>query len=116
MLLGAFQDLKFFLAFFGMVIITFSLLIFILLPQAPGATYLTPLSYLIIALRTSLGDNEMDDYKGDGEKTSLLTWAVWLLIMVVGNVVFMNFIIAVVSESYEKCMQKQTIEKYKLRV
>ncbi len=29
--------------------------------------------------------------------------------MLVGNIVFMNFIIAVVSESYENCMEKMII-------
>ncbi len=67
-------------------------------------------------MRTSLGDNEMDDYKDQKDVVSALTWFVWVIIMVVGNVVFMNFIVAVVSESYEKCMQRLNIEKYKLRV
>lgn len=36
--------------------------------------------------------------------------------MIGGNIVFMNFMIAVVSESYQKCMQKQVIQRYKIRV
>ena len=44
-----------------------------------------------------------------------LVWFVWFLIMIVGNVVFMNFIVAVVSESYEKCMQTQKVEQYRLK-
>jgi len=35
--------------------------------------------------------------------------------VLVGNVIFMNFIVAVVSESYEKCMQSQTVQQYRLR-
>ena len=31
----------------------------------------------------------------------------WLLILIIGNIVFMNFIIAVVSESYEYCMEQK---------
>jgi hypothetical protein len=123
MLLGAFLDLRYFLAFFGFVILTFSLMLFVLVPQAYGH-YSTSLSYFIIALRTSLGDNDMNDYSAlepeeeasSAAAVSGITWFVWVLIMVVGNVVFMNFIVAVVSESYEKCMQSQVIEKYKLRV
>jgi hypothetical protein len=35
-----------------------------------------------------------------------LQWLVWLFVIFIGNVVFMNFIIAVVSDSYEKCINK----------
>jgi hypothetical protein len=45
-----------------------------------------------------------------------LIWAVWLVIMIVGNVVFMNFIIAVVSESFTKSMAMQTAQSYRLKV
>ena len=36
--------------------------------------------------------------------------------MVVGNIIFMNFIIAVVNESYESCMTKATAHSYKVKV
>jgi ABC-type sugar transport system permease subunit len=119
MLLGTFQDLTTFLAFFGMVIGTFSVMVLILIPGA-NELYQSHFSFVIVALRTSLGDNEISNYNdyldGDVPSTSSLTWLVWLMIMVVGNVIFMNFIVAVVSESYEKCMQRQTIEKYRRRM
>lgn len=46
----------------------------------------------------------------------ILIWIVWLLIMIVGNIIFMNFIIAVVNESYENCMTKMEAQKYKVKV
>jgi cell division protein FtsL len=36
--------------------------------------------------------------------------------MIVGNIVFMNFIIAVVNESYENCMTKMVSQSYKSKV
>ena len=36
--------------------------------------------------------------------------------MIVGNVIFMNFIIAVVSHSYENCMQSMNAQSYKNKV
>jgi len=45
----------------------------------------------------------MEDYTSAGEYATL-RWIIWLLIVIVGNIIFMNFIIAVVNESYEKCM------------
>ena len=44
----------------------------------------------------------------EGTKYKNIMWVVWFLMMMVGNVVFMNFLIAVVSESYEKCIQHMT--------
>ena len=44
-----------------------------------------------------------------------LVWVVWLMLMIIGNVIFMNFIVAVVSESYEKCMQTLKAQQYLLK-
>jgi hypothetical protein len=38
------------------------------------------------------------------------------MVMILGNVVFMNFIIAVISQSYENCMQKSTAQSYKVKL
>ena len=36
--------------------------------------------------------------------------------MIVGNMVFMNFIIAVVNQSYEQCMSKMVAQQFKVKV
>ena len=72
------------------------------------------LSFLAIALRTSIGDNEMADYVGSNYKP--LAWVVWLIVVLVGNIIFMNFIIAVVNESYENCMTKMVAQSYHVKV
>ena len=36
--------------------------------------------------------------------------------MIIGNIVFMNFIIAVVSESYERCMERKVQLIYKAKL
>ncbi len=69
----------------------------------------------MIALRTSLGDYDFDSFVKNSDY-DILTWLVWLLVMIVGNVIFMNFIIAVVSQSYENCMQSMTSQSYKVKV
>jgi hypothetical protein len=38
------------------------------------------------------------------------------MVMILGNVIFMNFIIAVISQSYENCMQKSTAQSYKVKL
>jgi hypothetical protein len=55
-----------------------------------------PIGYFGIALRTSLGDYDFDSFVKNSDY-DILTWLVWFLVMIVGNVIFMNFIIAVVS-------------------
>ena len=62
-------------------------------------------SYFVMAFRTSIGDYNLDNY-AEGSQFKILTWIVWFFIMIVGNVIFMNFIIAVVNESYENCMMR----------
>ena len=43
-------------------------------------------------------------------------WIIYLAVMIVGNIIFMNFIIAVVSQSYENCMQKMIAQSYKVKL
>jgi len=38
------------------------------------------------------------------------------MVMILGNVIFMNFIIAVVSQSYENCMQKSVAQSFKVKL
>ena len=59
---------------------------------------------MFIALRTAIGDNDMEDYTKGSTEMLWLIWIVWIALMIIGNVVFFNFIVAVVSESYERCM------------
>ena len=63
--------------------------------------------YFILALRQAIGDFDTSTMI-EGSEYKNIVWIVWFLLMMVGNIVFMNFLIAVVSESYEKCIQNMT--------
>ena len=63
-------------------------------------------AYIMLSLRTAIGDFTFDSYQADEMKQ--VTWLVWLTLMIVGNIVFMNFIIAVVTDSYTASMAMQT--------
>jgi hypothetical protein len=110
-----FSDLSAFLAFFMMAVAIFSCMIQVLLPETKvnydGAGYF---SYLMMAFRTSIGDYTFDNYKATMMKE--VTWIVWLALMIIGNVVFMNFIIAVVNDSYATSMAKKVSQSYRLKV
>ena len=45
-----------------------------------------------------------------------VTWLVWLTLMIVGNIVFMNFIIAVVNDSYTASMKMKNASQFRLKV
>ena len=115
MLLNVFYDLRFFLFFFGLVIGSFALYLGILVNELTDYEGIGPFGFFAIALRTSLGDYDFDSFVKNSDY-DILTWIVWFEVMIVGNVVFMNFIIAVVSQSYENCMQSMTAQSFKVRV
>lgn len=98
-----------------MVVVIFSCLIQVLLPESKvnydGWGYF---SYIVMAFRTSIGDYTFDNYKATMMKAE--TWIVWLALMIIGNVVFMNFIIAVVNDSYSQSMAKKVAKSYRLKV
>jgi Ion transport protein len=115
MLRDVFINLSPFMAFFMMAVVIFSCLIQILLPETKANYEGTgPFSYIMMAFRTSIGDYTFDNYKATVMKE--LTWIVWLTLMIIGNVVFMNFIIAVVNESYTNSMNEQVSQNYRLKV
>ena len=108
MLIGVFKDLKFFFIFYLLILIMFSIMFFCLaLTLDENLSLLSGFGYLIMAYRTSLGDFMLDDYK-DQMATSTVTvsWVIWAVAVFILNIIFMNFIIAVISESYEKVMMK----------
>jgi len=115
MLQDVFTDLSAFMAFFMMAVTIFSCLIQVLLPETRVNYEGTgPFSYLMMAFRTSIGDYTFDNYKATVMKE--VTWIVWLALMIIGNVVFMNFIIAVVNDSYATSMAKKVSQSYRLKV
>jgi len=65
--------------------------------------------------RVSSGDFATENYKDQLGFLIPLTWTLWIIAVFILNIVFMNFIIAVISESYEKVMQKLVAESYKVK-
>ena len=58
---------------------------------------LGPVVYFIIAMRESIGDFDTDDSIINNSDYKVLIWLFYFMILIIGNVVFMNFIIAVVN-------------------
>jgi len=67
----------------------------------------------MMAFRTSIGDYTFENFKAISMKE--ITCLMWFGLMIVGNVVFMNIIIAVVNDSYNRAMGKQISQQYLLK-
>lgn len=107
MLTQVFVDLRFFLSFFALFIGVFTVLMTLIITHDELATLSHPAAgmfgYVLIVLETSIGQGEgLKEYITDYHTT--LTYMIWFTITLVGNIIFMNFIIAVVNSSYTNCM------------
>lgn len=60
------------------------------------------LANMVVTLRMSMGDFGFDAATELGEAENVIYWVVWIIIVLVTCVVFLNFIIAEASASYEK--------------
>eukprot|EP00347_Sterkiella_histriomuscorum_P017796 403347960 len=111
-------DLKYFVAFFVICIFQFGLIFVILFDAIEVEEYngIHIFAYFVMAFRTSLGDFNVDSYKDQSQPLAIISWIIWIIAVMILNVMFMNFIIAVISESYEKVMQKLTAESYRVKV
>jgi hypothetical protein len=109
MLLVVFKELLIFLFYFLLVIGGLTVMAHIIIKDSgDGYAGIKPAAFFVIVLRQSIGDYDTSSIIEGTEEFKILAWLLWFLILVIGNIVFMNFIIAVVSESYENCMQQKT--------
>lgn len=106
MLVAVIRDIGYFLLFFGFVIVAFTAVIGIIVKE-PSDDYegVEGIAFYLVGIKSSIGDADPDTmFKNSDYK--ILAWLLWFLILIVGNIVFMNFVIAVVGSSYETCMEK----------
>ena len=109
MMIGVFKELRHFMAFFAFAIFEFGILFSLLLPlgtltEGEDTTYegIDIVSYYMMVFQASVGDFDVDLLKSAGDKYNVvISWLIWVVAALILNVIFMNFIIAVISESYE---------------
>lgn len=69
-----------------------------------------------MAFRVSTGDFDLDSYDDISNFTLMvIAWVNWVLSVLILNIIFMNFIIAVISDSYANIMQKVEGESFRVR-
>ena len=59
------------------------------------------LAYFLFLVRTSLGDFEVDAYAELPLASQCVIWGFWLLIILTITIIFLNFLIAVITDGYE---------------
>eukprot|EP00347_Sterkiella_histriomuscorum_P007196 403349897 len=116
MIEAVFLDLKFFIALYSMVLALYAM-IFTLLLAKPGEVPeeyqgIGLIGFFVMSFRTSMGDFQVDDYNTLSKSGIIFAWIIWLTGVLFLNIILLNFIIAVISESYEKVMQKMVAQSY----
>eukprot|EP00347_Sterkiella_histriomuscorum_P023097 403335961 len=119
MLKAVFMDLRYFIMLYGFVLIVYGL-IFTLLKiktsdenvEYDGINYF---GYFIMAFRASTGDFQIDNFYELEDTHIIFAWIVWISAVLFLNIILLNFIIAVISESYEKVMQKMVAESFRIK-
>jgi hypothetical protein len=87
-----------------MVITTFGFVFMVIFDEPNSDSLgLGPFSYIIMTLRIVWGEGSFDIEKS---QYKFMAWLTYVLLMLCGNIVFMNFLIAVVNQSYEACMMR----------
>lgn len=68
--------------------------------------------YPIYVLRTTLGDFDVDMYKDMPPASRFTSWVLWLIIVCSCQIVFLNFLIAVISDVFAQVSETRTQEVY----
>ncbi|CDW76933.1 UNKNOWN [Stylonychia lemnae] len=103
--------------FFLIMILQFGMIFLVLFKAQSIEEYngVNKIAYFLMAFRISSGDFYLDDYQNQGDIIVIFSWILWIIAVLTLNIVFMNFIIAVISESYERVMQKLVAESFKVK-
>lgn len=71
------------------------------------------LGYFFSSLRSSLGDFDFDASTYLNQEENYLFWFIWLLMIVTTCIIFLNFIIAEASNSYQKVKNRMGAELFR---
>lgn len=107
------EELIPFLVLFLLFIIVFAMAMFILgvdfavnretgeAKEANSYAGIGPLAHVFFIMRTSLGDFDLDQFKDLPTVSRAASWLFWVVIVISNTVIFLNFLIAVISDVYE---------------
>jgi hypothetical protein len=113
MTLGAFRDVLGFIMFFACVLGALAVGINIVVDGEVTSEYdgVRSVAFYLLAVKQSILDTDPDSLLG-GSDYKIHAWVMWFITLIVGNIVFFNFIMAVIWSNYEKCMEKLVAQGY----
>ena len=122
MIISVVKDLQVFMIFFSILIFMFSM-VFDIFNRNNTAEYLQLNHFvrnILTTLRLSLGDFGSEFYLIQNDPSiyqseHILFWIVWVIMVLFSSLIFLNFIIAEVSNSYEKVKENIDALIYKER-
>ncbi|CDW88934.1 wd-40 repeat protein [Stylonychia lemnae] len=111
------NSVRYFLTFWLLFLAMFSVIFTILFQgeYIEGYNGLDIAGYFTSTIKLSLGDFEVEHYSEQKRYLVIFTWIIWMMAVIILNVIFMNFIIAVISSSYEEIMTNITAQSYKVK-
>ncbi len=114
---GVFADIKYFFALWIIFLCWFGIVFTVLFQGIPisDQSDLNWFGYFIMSYRISAGDSDFGAFTEQKNNLKLFSWLLWMISLFTLNVMFMNFIIAVISESYEKVMQRLVALSFMLK-
>ena len=71
------------------------------------------LPYLFYTFRQSLGDFKVDTFLFLPKRIMYITWFVWFFLIIMNSMIFLNFLISVITEVYESVRELQIEESYR---
>jgi hypothetical protein len=110
-------DLRVFMTFYCVLIVSFSM-VFNIISENDSPEYSkvgSVFGNIMTTMRLSLGDFKFDILDGLSPKQHIMFWVIWTLMVLFSALIFLNFIIAEVSNSYQSCKQKIDSLIYKER-
>jgi len=103
MIVTTFRDIGYFLLYFFILLAFMAIQIFLVMDkELEGYDGIGSVKWYVIALQLNIAD-------GLESSTNhyVLFWLIWFLQFIVGTIVLMNFLIAVVGNSFSDCMAKR---------
>lgn len=68
--------------------------------------------YLFYSLKQSLGDMKVDTFLFLPKPVMYTAWIVWFLLVIINSMIFLNFLISVITEVYEDLREKRVESAY----
>ena len=73
------------------------------------------LQYPLFIFRASIGDYNVDSFRQMPAASRIAAWTLWITIVFINTVVFLNFLISVIGDAFNKVMETKNQERYQTK-